>query len=159
MWEIRPATAADIDAIVELVQAAYAKYVARIGRRPQPMDDDYGALIDAGEVWVSDGPAGIVGVLVIIIEDDHVLIHNIAVAAAVRGAGLGAALLGFAEQYARDQGLREVRLFTNIKMTENLAYYPRRGYRRTGEAEVDGFRRVYFAKQVWQRADQEPGPA
>lgn len=146
--QIRQATAADVDAIRELVQAAYAKYVPRIGRRPKPMDDDYVALVAAGTVWVADGPSGPAGVLVIMIEVDHLLVHNLAVAESVRGTGLGATLLGFAEQFARDHGLGQVRLFTNEKMTENLAYYPRRGYRRTGEAVVDGFRRVYFAKTV-----------
>lgn len=145
---IRPATAADVEAVRELVEAAYRKYVPRIGRRPQPMDDDYAALVDAGEVWVSDGPIALAGVLVIVIAGDHLLVHNIAVSESVRGTGLGAALLGFAEDYARDHGLAEVRLFTNVAMTENLAYYPRLGYRRTGEAVVDGFRRVYFSKPV-----------
>lgn len=156
MTVIRPATAADADAIRALVQEAYARYVPRIGARPQPMDDDYPALITAGEVWVGEGAGGVAGVLVIKESADHLLVHNVAVAESVRGTGLGAALLGFAEAYARDHGLGEVRLFTNIAMTENLAYYPRRGFRRTGEAEVDGFRRVYFTKII---AAQEPdGP-
>jgi GNAT superfamily N-acetyltransferase len=156
---VRVATSADIESIRELVTAAYARYVPRIGRRPKPMDDDYQALIDAGRVWVADdgaGPAGVAGVLVLITHDDHLLVHNIAVAERIRGTGLGSQLLGFAEQQARDLGLPEVRLFTNVKMTENLAYYPRRGYRRTGERVEHGLTRVYFAKSVGLPDDQDP---
>jgi N-acetylglutamate synthase-like GNAT family acetyltransferase len=153
---IRSATPGDIDAIHDLVQRAYSVYIPRIGARPQPMDDDYALLVDAGEVWVADRDGGVAGVLVLITASDHVLVHNIAVSEAFRGRGLGSALLRFAERHARDQGLPEVRLFTNIMMTENLAYYPRRGYRRTREVEVDGFRRVYFSKRVVPgRVDQE----
>ena len=43
-------------------------------------------------------------------------------------------------------GLPEVRLYTNAAMTENLEYFPRRGYRQTHRAEHDGYDRVFFAK-------------
>jgi hypothetical protein len=33
-------------------------------------------------------------------------------------------------------------------MTENLDYYPRRGYHETHRAEEDGFRRVFFRKAI-----------
>jgi hypothetical protein len=33
-------------------------------------------------------------------------------------------------------------------MTENLAYYPRHGYRETRRAEEQGFRRVFFSKTL-----------
>jgi len=33
-------------------------------------------------------------------------------------------------------------------MTENLAYYPRHGYRETHRAAQDGFERVFFAKPL-----------
>lgn len=33
-------------------------------------------------------------------------------------------------------------------MTENLDYYPRRGYRETHRGEQDGYQRVYFTKTL-----------
>jgi hypothetical protein len=48
------------------------------------------------------------------------------------------------------RGVTEVRLYTNEAMTENLSFYPRHGYRETGRAVQDGFRRVYFSKTVRQ---------
>ena len=47
-----------------------------------------------------------------------------------------------------DRGFDEVRLFTNARMTENLAYYPRQGYVETHRDEVNGFHRVFFAKHL-----------
>jgi len=38
----RPATAADLPAIQEVVTAAYARYLSRMDRPPAPMLADYG---------------------------------------------------------------------------------------------------------------------
>ena len=60
----------------------------------------------------------------------------------------GRRLLQRAERDAIEQGLSEVRLCTNEAMTENLVYYPRHGYRETGRAIQDGYRRVFFSKSL-----------
>ena len=44
---IRPADAADLPAVERIVRAAYTMYIARIGKPPGPMLDDYAALIRA----------------------------------------------------------------------------------------------------------------
>jgi hypothetical protein len=44
--------------------------------------------------------------------------------------------------------LPEIRLYTNEAMTENLDYYPRRGYRETHRATQDGYQRVFFSKAL-----------
>lgn len=49
------------------------------------------------------------------------------------------------------QAWAEIRLYTNEAMTENLSYYPRHGYTETHRGEQDGFRRVFFRKQVTTR--------
>nr|WP_234901471.1 hypothetical protein [Mycolicibacterium fluoranthenivorans] len=57
-------------------------------------------------------------------------------------------MLERAESDARELGLTEVRLYTNEAMSENLTYYPRRGYQETGRRTEDGYRRVYFRKKI-----------
>jgi len=79
---------------------------------------------------------------------DHLLIENVAVAPQAQGLGVGGELLQLAEDQARAHGLREVRLYTNEAMTENLVYYPRRGYQETHRQTQDGFRRVFFTKRL-----------
>ena len=73
---------------------------------------------------------------------------NVAVLPAAQGRGIGARLLALAEEQARGLGLREIRLYTNEAMTENLAYYPRHGYAETHRAKQDGFNRVFFRKPI-----------
>lgn len=74
--------------------------------------------------------------------------RHLAVSPSVRGLGVGSQLLEFAADHARSCGLRELRLHTNVAMTENLRYYPRRGFRDTRRATVDGFESVFFSRTV-----------
>ena len=53
--QIRVATAADVPVIGEIVNQAYRHYIARIGRPPGPMLDDYPARVSEGVVWVAEG--------------------------------------------------------------------------------------------------------
>jgi GNAT superfamily N-acetyltransferase len=148
MPEIVQAARGDTAAVARCVRAAYAHYVERIGREPAPMTADYEALIDAGEVWVARAGEDVAGVLVLRPQPPALLLENVAVAPDRQGEGLGRALVAFAEDRARAQGLAEVVLYTNERMTENLRFYPALGYVETGRASQDGFARVFFRKAV-----------
>ncbi|BBY66457.1 GNAT family N-acetyltransferase [Mycolicibacterium helvum] len=145
---LRRATAADTAAIVALVEGAYEKYTARIGRRPAPMDADYAALIEDANVWVLTCDDRLVGSLVTYTQGSHLLLDSVAVAPDTQGRGYGALLLHRAEDDAHDAGVIEVRLYTNAAMTENLTFYPRHGYVETHRARQDGFDRVFFSKRL-----------
>jgi len=143
---VRSARPADAAAMRELATAAYQLYVDRIGREPAPMTADYDRIADSGHAWVAEEEGRIVGLLVLAGAEDHLLIENVAVAPTVQGRGVGRRLLQLAEEQARAYSVREGRLYTHEMMTENLAYYPRRGYRETHRASENGFRRVFFTK-------------
>jgi N-acetylglutamate synthase-like GNAT family acetyltransferase len=145
---IRRASTADLTEIQRLIADAYTKYVVRIGRLPAPMTADYGAALEHSRVWVLDSGDAIVGALVTEDRGDHLLLETIAVASSSQGSGYGRLLLDRAEGDAAELGLTEIRLYTNEAMTENLSFYPRHGYRETGRALQDGFRRVYFSKTL-----------
>ena len=145
---LRQATPADRQAIERLVEAAYGMYVERIGKRPAPMDADYAALIDAGLVTVAESEGRVVGILVLVPMPDHLLVENVAVDPAVQGSGLGRRLMAHAEDEARARELSELRLYTNEKMVENVAWYPRLGYRETERRDEHGFARVFFSKRL-----------
>lgn len=146
--EFERAAFADVVAIEALVRKAYEPYVERIGREPAPMTADYAAAIANGHVLLAREGSHLLGVLVTEPHKEYLLIENIAVDPGARGAGVGRALLERAEAEARALGLSELRLYTNEKMTENLAYYPRRGFREADRRREDGFDRVYFARAV-----------
>jgi N-acetylglutamate synthase-like GNAT family acetyltransferase len=147
---LRRATVNDVAAIERLVTDAFGKYVERIGKPPAPMIADYSALLGESRIWVVQQRDTIVAVLVTQDHGDHLLLDSIAVAPGAQGGGHGRRLLERAERDAAEQGLAEVRLCTNEAMTENLAYYPRHGYRETGRGIEDGYRRVFFTKAVAQ---------
>ncbi len=145
---IRRASTADLTAIGQVISDAYSKYIERIGRPPAPMTADYTAALEHSRVWVLEDGDSVVGALVTEDQKDHLLLETVAVAPGAQGSGYGRLLLERAERDAVELGVSEVRLYTNEAMTENLSFYPRHGYRETGRALQDGFRRVYFSKTV-----------
>jgi ribosomal protein S18 acetylase RimI-like enzyme len=148
MLAIRPAVPGDAAALSELARSAYAHYVDRVGKKPAPMTEDYPSLVSTGGVWVAEHDGVLVGLLVLKVESDHVLLDNVAVSPDAQGAGIGTQLLDFTDNYAREHGLAEVRLYTNEAMTENIAYYPRHGFVETHRATDHGYRRVFFTKHL-----------
>ena len=145
---IRPADAADLPAIERIVRDAYTKYIERIGKPPGPMLDDYRAHIRAHAAWVLEAEKKVTGVIILLAEDDHMLLDNVAVDPAQHGRGLGRVLMEFAEREARRRGYDEVRLYTHAKMTENVAMYARLGWQETGRGEQAGYDRVFFRKPL-----------
>lgn len=147
MW-IRRATAAEWPAVTALVQRAYAPWIAAVGRRPAPMDDDYAARCAAGDVFVLPIDGAMAAILVVQDRADHLWLDNIAVDPDFQGRGIGRALLAFAEAEARQRGLRDIRLLTHQQMLSNIALYARCGYVETERRVQDGFARVFMAKRL-----------
>jgi ribosomal protein S18 acetylase RimI-like enzyme len=145
---VRGADPAEVPVLREIVERAYTVYIERIGRRPAPMDDDYDAKVGRGEVFVADDDGAVAGLIVLVERPDHLLVENVAVDPPLQGTGVGRMLLAYAESHAAACGLSELRLYTNEAMTENLAFYPRLGYREVGRCVEHGFRRVHYSKRL-----------
>ncbi len=150
---VRPAEAQDLPAITACAEAAYDKYVARIGKKPAPMIADFASQIAAGQVHVAIAEGGsaaeeFLGYVVCYPKDSKLHLENVAVRPEAQGRGAGRALIAFVENKARADGLSAVDLYTNAKMTENLALYPALGYRETERRHEDGFDRVFFLKEL-----------
>jgi ribosomal protein S18 acetylase RimI-like enzyme len=145
---IRPATAADVAAITQIVDDAYRHYIPRMGRTPAPMLDNYAARVWEDVVWVIEEGNTVRGVSVLLPKSDHLLLENIAVDPAYHGTGLGRRLLVFAEAEAMRQGYRELRLYTHETMIENQRLYAKIGYEETGRRTEVGFERVFLRKRL-----------
>jgi ribosomal protein S18 acetylase RimI-like enzyme len=148
MTVIRPARSSDAVALATLAREAYSGYTGRIGREPEPLATDYGVAIATRMVWVVEDRDVVVGMMVLEDAGDHLLLENVAVLPRAQGRGVGSRLLGVAEAIAAERGLSPIRLYTNEVMTENIAYYQRRGYIETHRGEQGGYRRVFFAKGI-----------
>lgn len=144
--EIRPAGAADVPVVAEVIDAAFRPYIERIGRVPQPMEEDHAANVAAGKVFVTGDP--VTGLVVAEAFADHLFLDTIAVHPTAHGGGVGRRLLRFVDAHARALSLPEIRLYTNALMWENQRIYPRYGYELV-ERRVDGpYDRVHYRKRL-----------
>jgi len=145
---IRAATAADVPAIADIVEQAYRHYIARMGKPPGPMLDDYAARVLEGVVSVLEEDAAIVGIIVLLPATNYLLLDNVAVSPARQGLGLGRRLLAFAEAEALRRGYHEIRLYTHQRMVENQRLYKSIGYEETGRGTEAGYDRVFMRKRL-----------
>jgi GNAT superfamily N-acetyltransferase len=124
----RRAILTDANTVREITRAAYAKWIAVIGREPKPMTANYrDAVIDhIIDLMEDDGQP--IALIEVIPRPSHLLIENVAVLPDWQGHGVGGLLLGRAETIARSIGLNELRLYTNAMFSTNIAFYARRGF-------------------------------
>ena len=145
---IRPARTGEDAAVRDVVHAAYAHYVARIGKPPGPMLDDYAQRIADGQTWVIEDGHQIAGILVLEETPEGILLDNIAVLPECQGSGYGRRLIDFAEAQARQRGFAEIQLYTHALMTENIALYRRIGFVEMRRVSEHGYDRVYMSKRL-----------
>ncbi|GHA77196.1 GNAT family N-acetyltransferase [Cognatilysobacter bugurensis] len=144
----RRATPGDVDALVALVESAYRGEVSRAGwtteadlldgRRTGP--DDVNACIDrtrsavlVAEQDAADGTRDLVACAHVAEEDGAGYFGMFSVRPTLQGSGVGKRLLEHAERFVREHWSLPVMRMTVIDVREELiAFYERRGYRRTG---------------------------
>ena len=107
---VRQALPPVISTIVQIVTAAYVKYVPHMDRPPGPMLDNYAQRIASDEAFVATNTESIRGVIILIEAADHHLLDNIAVDLAMQGRRTGGRLVDFAEGEARLRGFSKIRL-------------------------------------------------
>jgi len=146
--QLRPARVPDAPAVASCVCEAHVQYIERVGRQPQPMLEDYAAVIAASQVGVALHDDRLVGVIVMAITGDGFYVDNVAVRPAVKGRGVGRCLLEVAEAEARRLGHASNCLATHELMHENRALYARCGFVEVARRVVNGFPRVFFRKSL-----------
>ncbi|KAF5566216.1 acetyltransferase [Fusarium phyllophilum] len=144
------AQASDIPSIQLMVNAAYEKYIPRIGKPPAPMTAGYTTLLTTHDVFILRATQFPVGALVLHHDPDSdaIKVENLVVDPNAQGRGYGKVLMRYAEDFARSRGCSALELYTNVKMFENLGLYLKMGFVETGRREEDGFERVFFRKEL-----------
>lgn len=141
----RSAGVADIPAVVALVESAYRGEASRAGWTTEADllegrrtgEDDVGACIRRPDSLIllaeRDDPAELLACAHLAIEDGAGYFGMFSVQPTLQGAGIGKALLAEAERVARDTWKLPAMRMTVIDLRDELiAFYERRGYRRTG---------------------------
>ena len=157
----RNARADDAEAIVALVESAYRGDASRAGWTTEAdlldgnrIDPDVlrGDILRPGSrVLLAERDGILLGCAHVGIEDDAGYFGMFAVRPDLQGAKLGRTMLEAAERYARDLWRVPAMYMTVINLREDLiAYYERRGYRRTGEQKpfpfADGIEAAFKAE-------------
>lgn len=151
---IRLANSEDQRSVSECVDAAYGKYIERIGKKPAPMLANYSELIRRGSVHVAvDNGNEMTGLIVTSSKETYLLIENVSVYPRLQRQGVGQALIEFAIELARKALFKEVRLYTNELMNENLSYYAKFGFVEVDRKTENGYRRVFMSKSLGSDAD------
>ena len=141
--QFRAATPADIDAVVALVESAYRGEVSRAGwtteadlldgRRTGP--DEIAQVIarERSRLLLAEEDGVLVACAHIAIEDGLGYFGMFSVQPSRQGGGLGKQVLAEAERIVRDEWRCDCLRMTVIDVRDELiAFYERRGYRRTG---------------------------
>jgi len=144
----RRAIAADAAAARNLTREAYAKWVPVIGREPKPMTADFDAAIRDHRVDLLRQGERVVALIETIAEPEALLIENVAVSPTCQGRGLGRRLMAHAERLAAAMGYGEIRLYTNARFVDNVAFYQRLGYAITREEPFLGGRITHMSKTL-----------
>jgi GNAT superfamily N-acetyltransferase len=146
--ELRPANPQDAGAVRDLVRAAYAKWIAVLGREPLPMKADYERAVREHQIDVLSIDGKMVGLIETMLRSDHLWIENIAVRPDCQGKGLGQRLLMHAERKAAAAGHAEIRLLTSAAFDSNVALYTRLGYFVDKREPFMGGTTVYMSKKL-----------
>jgi ribosomal protein S18 acetylase RimI-like enzyme len=130
---IRRAKRSDTATVQQISAEAYTPaYQAICGFIPKPAVEDYRPRIDRGEVWILELDNRDVGVAILEEMPDHLMIYSIAVRPEAQRKGFGSMLLRFAQERATAAGMRELRLYTNTRMEQNISLYKRHGFVEVG---------------------------
>ncbi|WP_089105879.1 GNAT family N-acetyltransferase [Streptomyces hyaluromycini] len=140
----RDATGADVDVLVALVESAYRGDDSRVGWTTEAdilegqRTDPEGVLevIKApdGKLLVVERDGAVVACCQLEHRGDHAYFGMFAVSPALQGGGLGKVVIAEAERQAsEDWGVTEMHMTVISVRDDLIAWYERRGYRRTGK--------------------------
>lgn len=147
--ELRCGSEADAEDIRDLTRAAYAKWIAAIGREPKPMGADYRAAVRSHRFDLLYIDGTLTALIETVDQGDRLLIENLAVLPDFQRRGLGSRLLSHAEDIARSLGRERICLYTNRRFTGNVELYARLGYEVDSEEPIDaGMMRTNMSKRI-----------
>ncbi|KFN50928.1 GNAT family N-acetyltransferase [Arenimonas composti] len=141
--QFRAAGAADVEAVVALVESAYRGEASRAGwtteadfldgRRTGADDIRTQLARPRSLILLAEAGGALIACAHVAVEDEAGYFGMFAVAPGRQGGGIGKAVLAEAERIARDDFGQATMRMTVIDIRDELiAFYERRGYRRTG---------------------------
>lgn len=147
--QLRPATVADIPAILAVTKSAYALYNGRLDPPSGVVHEQPDAVeryFETGGVIVAEVGGEIVGAVRYEPREDYLYLGRLAVAPAWQRQGIGRRLVEAVEEWALLLGLDEVHLGVRMELTENHDLYRHLGYVENGTAPFRHDARYHYLK-------------
>ncbi|WP_433855051.1 GNAT family N-acetyltransferase [Streptomyces kronopolitis] len=140
----RTALDTDVPGLVELIESAYRGDASRAGwtteadllegQRTDPEGVRAVVHSEASRLLIAERDGVLIACCQLEHRGDHAYFGMFAVRPELQGGGLGKVIIAEAERTARETwGAREMRMTVIRQRDELIAWYERRGYRRTGE--------------------------
>ncbi|MGH9237183.1 MAG: GNAT family N-acetyltransferase [Vicinamibacterales bacterium] len=121
------------------------------------MTTDSLPAVERGELLVAESDGTLLAVMLLRLQTTTLEVSSVAVRRAQQRRGIGAALLAFAEERARIQKVRQLRLYTNAALDALVEYYRRCGFVARERRMDRGFDRVFMTKDVVSSANTPRG--
>jgi GNAT superfamily N-acetyltransferase len=137
---IEPAQASDVPAVIALIGRVFAEYRFSWDPTlevPDLFDFDRRYAGSAGAFWIARLGNHVVGsVGVERLPDGRAELHRLYLDAALRGRGVGRALVDAVLGWCREAGIRQLTLWSDTRFDRAHRLYERMGFRQTGEREL-----------------------
>jgi GNAT superfamily N-acetyltransferase len=150
---IRPATAADADAVASVLAEAFAEfqplYTPAGYHATTPARHEIEQRFADGPIWVVEHDGRIAGTVSALLRDDGVYLRSMAVAPAARGCGVGRALLRQAEEFAAANDRQHLYLSTTPFLSSAIRLYERAGFIPTSAPPYELFGTPLFTMEKW----------
>lgn len=147
----RQATIMDMSEVWRLVYTAYRDYIPLLGKTPPTFLEDFDTHVELGNLWLLVRSGSCDAMVVLTPKLDHMLLQTMAVDPNLQGQGLGQQLLAFAEYKTREQGLCDIRLYTNSLMERNVRIYTKWGFKQVGTEPYKWGERIHMRKIIPRR--------
>lgn len=137
-----PATAADVPAVMLLIGRVFAEYgllLMPTFEVPDLLRFNAHYTPPRGAFWVVREDARVVGSVGVERLDDRTAeLHRLYLDSTLRGRGIGRALVETVLDWAREQGVRRLVLWSDTRFEQSHRLYRRLGFEQLGERTVEG---------------------
>jgi N-acetylglutamate synthase-like GNAT family acetyltransferase len=133
---LRRAVLDDIEEMQKISAEAYkSAYGEDGGGVPKVASEDYRPRVNRGEVWLIESIGHLSGLMVLLQRNESLMIHSIAVRPSEWRRKLGSFLIMHACSLAADKRLKEVCIFTSVRIERNIAFCRSHGFSEVGHRE------------------------
>lgn len=139
-----PPDATDWQAVLTLIQSAFASMAGRIdppSSAGRLTTDAIARQAEDGVVLIAEDDGALAGCVFLAPRPERMYLGKLAVRPALSRRGLGRRLVEACVAECRKRGVSEIELQVRVELTENHAFFEALGFRETGRTAHDGYDR------------------